>query len=296
MLTSDDRTGASVFPRRIWDLSGLTAVTFSSPISRNEFLAAVCLFTFINGLWSRTIHSTLRSGWIDGALRTFDTSVIVWLACFLGVSLVLREKSDQVKHLDFGVGILAIALASLPIGGLSWFALSLICVYILAISGRGSARARGAIILLAATVPMLWSLMLYQFFANLILNIDASLISWLLGTDRSGNMVQFLQGPDYLVILPACSSLANTSLAFLCWIVLSQSVGHRWSPRDLLWCALSCISVISLNVLRMSLMGVGYGFYELIHGPLGNGVSNLLITGVALTICLIGLRREVFSN
>jgi hypothetical protein len=34
---------------------------------------------------------------------------------------------------------------------------------------------RGALILLATTVPMLWSRLLFRFFANFILEIDASL-------------------------------------------------------------------------------------------------------------------------
>jgi hypothetical protein len=72
---------------------------------------------------------------------------------------------------------------------------------------------RGALILLAMTAPMLWSRLLFQIFAKPILNIDATLVSVLLGTDRSGNMVGFLDGSGYMIVLPACSSLANMSLA-----------------------------------------------------------------------------------
>jgi hypothetical protein len=60
---------------------------------------------------------------------------------------------------------------------------------------------------------MLWSRLLFQIFAKPILNIDATLVSVLLGTDRSGNMVGFLDGSGYMIVLPACSSLANMSLA-----------------------------------------------------------------------------------
>ena len=111
--------------------------------------------------------------------------------------------------------------------------MTLLCLYILVSSSEPSLR-RGAVILLATTVPMLWSRLLFQFFANLILEIDASLVCWLLGTRRTGNLVEFADGNGVLAILPSCSSLANVSLAFLCWITVSQIVCHKKSAYDLL--------------------------------------------------------------
>jgi hypothetical protein len=78
---------------------------------------------------------------------------------------------------------------------------------------------------------MFWSRLLFQYFANFILEIDASLVAWLLGTERTGNMHRFANDAGYLVIFPACSSLANISLAFLCWITVSEFAGHRPNPR-----------------------------------------------------------------
>ena len=66
-------------------------------------------------------------------------------------------------------------------------------------------------------------------------------------------MVRFVHDGDYLVIFPSCSSLANMSLAFLCWITISEWVGHHRSVRDLGWCLLACGSVIVINVGRISL-------------------------------------------
>src|SRR5204863_7700738 len=105
----------------------------------------------------------------------------------------------------------------LPIFALSWVAVAGLSVYILLVAKVGSDRKRGALILLALTVPMLWSCLLFQFFAKPILGIDAALAALLLGTDRIGNLVGFADGSGYMIVVPACSSLANTSLAFLCW-------------------------------------------------------------------------------
>ena len=94
-------------------------------------------------------------------------------------------------------------------------------LYILVSADVATSR-RGAFILLATTVPMLWSRVLFHLFANFILGVDASLVSWILGTHRIGNAVEFADSSAQLVIFPACSSLANASLAV-------SVLGHRES-------------------------------------------------------------------
>ena len=138
--------------------------------------------------------------------------------------------------------------------------------------------------------------MLFQFFANLILEIDASLVGWMLGTDRAGAIIEFVDGSGVLVILPACSSLANMSLAFLCWVTVSQLVGHKISAYDLLWCLLACISVIAVNVTRLSLMGLSQWHYVTLHRPWGEAVGNTIILGLIVGFSVLGVRRELFRR
>jgi exosortase/archaeosortase family protein len=145
-------------------------------------------------------------------------------------------------------------------------------------------------------VPMLWSKLLFHFFARSILEIDASLVGWELGTGRSGNMVQFADHSSILVILPACSSLANVSLAILCWITLSQLTQHRWRFQDLMWCLLACVSVIAVNVTRMSLMGLSISHYNAIHSQTGDVITNWIILILTVGISVVGLKREIFTR
>jgi hypothetical protein len=150
--------------------------------------------------------------------------------------------------------------------------------------------------LLATTVPMLWSRLLFQFFANLILQIDASLVGWILGTHRIGNIVEFSDDSGVLVILPGCSSLANVSLAFLCWVTLSQLVCHKTSAYDLFWCLMACISVIAVNVARISVQGLSQWHYSTFHSPWGEAVGNTLILGLVVGFSVLGVRRELFQR
>jgi hypothetical protein len=235
-----------------------------------------------------------RDGWTG--LLDVDVSVIVLFACFAGISTLLKGGRDEIRLADLAVGGIFLILVILPIFALSWLAVTGLSLYILVFANESSARTRGALILLALTVPMLWSKLLFQFFAGPILAIDASLAAWVLGTDRIGNVVGFGDGSGNLVIAPACSFLANTSLAFLCWVSVTQWVKHQWTPIDILWSVLACTSVIAVNVARIALTGLSQSHYEAIHGPLGNMVFGAIILALTVGVSVLSARRELFSR
>ncbi len=264
-------------------------------LPRGEFFAGLLALGCVSGLASRIIQSVNRLGWVDALFNTFEISAIVLISCAAGVSLVLRDRTIGVRSSEFAMGAGFVLLVILPIGPLSWLAVTALSLYIITSTDVASSR-RGAFILLAATVPMLWSRLLFQFFANLILQIDASLVGWILGTHRTGAIVGFADGSGVLVILPACSSLANMSLAFLCWVTVSQLVCHKKSAYDLLWCLLACISVIAVNVTRISVEGLSQWHYATFHSPWGDAVGNTIILGLLVGLSVLGVRRELFQR
>jgi hypothetical protein len=270
----------------------LTALRASIP--RDEFFAGLYILGCANGLLGRILLTLNRDGWTG--LLEVDISVIVLFACFAGISVLLKEDGDEIRSADLAVGGVFLILVILPIFALSWLAMTGLSLYILVFANDRSARRRGALILLALTVPMLWSRLLFQFFAGPILTIDASLAAWLLGTDRIGNLVGFGDGSGYMFIAPACSFLANTSLALLCWVSVTQWARHQWSPMDILWSLLACTTVIAVNVARIALTGLSRGHYEAIHSPLGTMVWGAIILGVIIGISVLSARRELFSR
>jgi hypothetical protein len=265
-------------------------------IDRNECFAGLFFLGCANGIAARAIAVVHSVGWPDAAIHTFEVSAIVLTACVSGLRLTMCRGSQLVTPIDLVISVVALALIALPIGALSWIAVSGLALYILLSTGADLPMRRGAIILLATTVPMLWSRLLLQFFANFILEIDASLVGWLLGTDRTGNLVRFANDNEYLVIFPPCSSLANMSLALLCWITVSELSGHRRALSDLWWCLLVCGSVVAVNVGRMTVMGISVQHYEVVHSPIGDAVTNVMILIVALGWSVLGVRREIFSR
>ncbi|WP_439360879.1 hypothetical protein [Bradyrhizobium sp. DASA03007] len=272
-----------------------SASQLSKELTRGEFFAGLFALACASGLASRVIQSIHRFGLMDALLGTFEISVIVWISCAAGVSLVLKDRTIGIRSSELVLGATVVLLAVLPIAPVSWLAVTALSLYIINTADVSSSR-RGALILLATAVPMFWSRLLFQFFAEPILRIDASLVGWILRTHRSGDIVEFADASGVLVILPACSSLANVSLAILCWVTLSQLVSHKKSAYDLCWSLMACFSVIAVNVTRISFMGLSQWHYSKFHSPWGDAVANTTILGLMIGFCMLGVRRELFPR
>jgi hypothetical protein len=263
-------------------------------LSRPHLFAGLFLLGCANGLAIRVGRSIGEDGWLDAVVGTFDISLIVLAACFVGVWLVFCDRTERTGSVDFVVTIIFATLVIPPITSLSWVAVFVLSFYILTFTDAGESGRRGAIILLAATVPMLWTPWLFDFFTQPILRFDALLVGWVLKSNRIGTFVEM---PDQeIMIFPACSSLPNMALAFLLWVTLSQSVQHKWRPRDLLWCSVVIGAVLALNVARISLGGWSLPFYFATHSPLGELISNVTMLGLTVGICMLGVRRDIFSR
>jgi hypothetical protein len=265
-----------------------------SELRLGEYYAGLFVLACASGLTPHIIES-VRIGWKDALINTFGISAILWIACIAGVSLVLRDRTTRIGLLDLVFGAGVVFLVILPSGPLSWIAVTGLSLYILVSRDMDTSR-RGALILLAATVPMLWSRVLFHFFSNLILGVDASLVGWLLGTHRTGNFVEFFDGSAQLVILPGCSSFANVSLAVLCWVTLSQLMCHRESIYNFLWCFLACALVVGANVTRLTIFGLSQWHYATFHNPWADAVDNIIILGLIVGVCALGVRRELFQR
>src|SRR5262245_66406284 len=94
----------------------------------------------------------------------------------------------------------------------------------------------------------------------------------------------------------ASSALGTRSLALLGWVSVTQWAKHQWSASDLLWSGLLCMSVIMVNVMRMSLMGLSRWHYDFIHNQLGDTVTNTIMIVLIIGFSVLGARREIFSR
>ena len=265
-------------------------------ILRDEYFAGLCILGCANGLGFAVINSVHTSGWRDALINTFGVSGIVWVACFFGVTFVLQNCTGKIQPRDLGMGAAFLVLIIVPIGWTSWAALTVLCLYMLMFTDANPSRIRGATLLLAVTLPMVWSHLALHFFARPVLDIDASMVSWLLGTDRIGNMIRFADDSGYLVIFPSCSSLAGVSLAILCWVTACQVTRHKRCAFDVLWCGLACASVVVINIARMGFMGLSDWHYQTVHDQWGASLANVLTLAFVAGFSLLGVRHELLSR
>ncbi|MBD2750183.1 hypothetical protein IC232_26305 [Microvirga sp. BT688] len=261
--------------------------------SRNFLFASLVVVGFANGISDRVSLALAETDVAAALANTFGISVIVWSAWAISLVFLMRTPLQPISRLDGIVAAAALLAFLVPIAPLSWLAIAGLAIHILRTSPSASFLQRGAWILLALTVPMLWSRLLFVMLSEAILQADATLVGWIVGTPRLGNAIQFADGSGYLWIAPGCSSLANISLAFLCWATIAKVLNRPSSPSDIGWVVLACTAVAVVNVTRISLMGLYRNHFDLLHGPVGATVASWLTLGVTVTICLLGTRRDL---
>ena len=235
-------------------LSGVPAIGLV--MSRSQLMAVLLIVASVNGLAPKAISSVTAWGWDYAIFNTFDVSIFVWgawaSACYLAIT---AKDENRIIMIDIILGSIILAVVALPVIPLSWISLSIVSGYAIFISPKGSLQRRSAIIFFAICVPMLWGPALLALAAQ-PLKIDAFLVSTLIGTKQSGNIVAFLDGVDSMQIWPACSSFHNISQAALAWVALSQTLGRSLEVEDFLWGGAAIICAAAVNLGRLSLMAV----------------------------------------
>jgi len=111
--------------------------------------------------------SDLSAG-LDGRMRSSIPSKSAYWCGFHvppGYLFFIETERLGVRSSELAMGAGFVFLAVLPIGPLSWLAVTALSLYIIISTNVASSR-RGAFILLATTVPMLWSRLLFQFFCQ----------------------------------------------------------------------------------------------------------------------------------
>lgn len=250
---------------------------------------------FANGTAEDIAAAISIKGLAFAALDTFDISVIVWIGLAVGLLLVARSPQVMASRAELLLGTGAGLAMLLPVPVLSWLAFAGVALSLFVSSSRGSAQRRGAVILLAVTIPMFWTRIIMSVFNDAILAVDAALVARAVGTAREGNLVPFADGSGALWIAPDCSSFTNLSLTILAFVVLINATSGRWSLAKLGLGALACLVVVIINVSRISLIGYYPQHFDLIHGAVGAGVAGWLTALVIMATGYFTVRRDAID-
>src|SRR5262245_45546328 len=99
----------------------------------------------------RVLLAVNLHGW-EGILGV-NISMIVFFACFAGISTLLEQKREEIRSADLVVGVIFLIFVVLPIFTLSWIAIAGLSLYLMWQGIRGSPRQRGALIMFVLTLP-----------------------------------------------------------------------------------------------------------------------------------------------
>jgi hypothetical protein len=251
---------------------------------------------FANGV-AEPIRNQIASEGVTAAIfESFGLSVIIWIALYVGLRFILQGRREAATPLDMVIAAIAVAGFLAPSSKVSWLVLAMFAGLEWIRSSPRSAERAGALIVLATTVPVFWSKILFSIFSGPILAADAIMVGSLVGMPHIGNVIKLPGQAGELWIAAGCSSIANLSLTFLWWTVLSRFSPVRGMLRPFATCLLACLSVMAINVGRISLMALQPERYDLLHGPIGAGLANWLTTTVIIVAGIIGLKVDLFSR
>lgn len=263
---------------------------FARLVMRNDVRVLVLLVGFLNAVMFQVANSVDALGAFGAIANTFGISAIVWTALFIAASLFAQEPNRPLTRSECWVYLGLAALFLLPLKYVGWVGLTLLALHVATSAARESPAARGAWILLAITFPMFWSKLIFSILSGPLLQVDAALVSLVLGLPRMGNVITLADGRSHLWIAAGCSSMANLSLVVLAWTMFRETglgPNRPGAGSGLLCCGL----IVAINVGRISLIGLYPASYALLHGAAGTTVVSWLIVVAVVAVFSLGSRR-----
>lgn len=263
-----------------------------SALSRNALVAALAIAGLTNALAPRMVGSVLEVGWYNAVLSTFDISAVVWISCVLLLDLLISGPAVPLGQRDRAVALACGLAFVVPLGQLSWVALTLLSLYLGLTSASGSALRRAALLLFMLTLPTFWLRLVMAFASGPLLHLDAVLVATLVGQQAVHNTVPFADGSGTLWIAPPCSSALNVLLTLLCGVAFATANGLRWSWRFTGWTVVALLGVVAVNTGRLAMLALFPSHFSTLHGAEGAAVFSLLIFVVMIGTFWLAVRHE----
>lgn len=261
----------------------------SQPMQKYVFLL-FCI-AFPNGLHLRATEYVAENGFIEALYATFNISVVIFAAMWLLLKLVPTADFGEVRPLDYPALGVALAFVVVPVSPMTWVGLTGLSLYFLATRWGNPSIRNVFFLLLALCFSALWSRMIFRFFMDFILKVDAYLVATMMNRPFSDNLIAAADGRTMLQVLEGCSSFSNMSLALLGWICARSYYGTRGFLRSVGFVALSCTVVVLINTVRIGLIALYPDLYDLLHGSVGAGFASMAISLSIAGISLWGARR-----
>ena len=238
----------------------------------------------LNGLAGPVWQASANQGWLAATLGLFGVSAVVWIA--LGLAAIQLSQGAVSRSPVIWPALLVGVACLIPSAQVAWAAGACWFTFRILQDRIGGGRVHaGCLIALALCVrtPATW--LLTTLLAEPMLQFDAVLAGWLAGfaapiTAIEGNIVINESG-HRLFVMTGCSSWNNLSLALLFWFSMTRGLLPADSQPPLWQGAAIGVTVVLINIIRLSIMAQSPDMYHWLHD--GSGADVVLAT-TAMTV------------
>lgn len=276
-------------------MSESVAFTSSFPrFGRNRLIVALLAIGTANALVRPAIEAIDELGVVGALAGGLGSGWPIYLALFGAILLGLRAVVERPFDRWDGLALPLYAIGVMvPSSGCSASAVMALGACEILRRPRDVNYRAGVMIFIAAGARELWVATAMKMLSPWLLHIDAVLTRTTLGllghpSTVTGNLIETDQGM-VLAVLMTCSSFANISLALLTWLVLTRWLRPNFQRTDLVAALMVVLAVITINLTRLTIMGLGPVDYALAHGPIGQTATELAILIATLAATHWGL-------
>ena len=273
----------------------LPSPTRLAVFSRRPLFAFTIGVLVANAAATKVIDAFAQLGPANALAGGLGLSWAFWLSLALCIRLALIEEDQPAGAKDLWVCGAGLAAALLPISPVSSLACTALALFLLLDRTVGVYLKAAAMVALAISVQLLWSRLLMLFFVGPVADLDAHLVGLITRTPVHGNMVGFADGSHRMSILEACTSVQNASVALMLFVAIVRTFRPKPRTSELYFILGLFISVVVVNLIRLTLMAQNIEMFHLVHGDIGWPVINAIITVVGLSWAVLSVRREVFD-
>jgi exosortase/archaeosortase family protein len=264
-------------------------------LGRRRLFALTIGILVANAVATKIINALVLLGPANALASGLGLSWAFWLSFALCVRLAAIEEDRAAEPLDLWVCGACLAAAAVPISPVSSLACTALALFLLFDRTKGVLLKASAMVLLAISVQLLWSRLLMLFFVGPVADLDAHLVGLIIHRPVHGNMVEFADGSHRLSILEACTSVQNASVALMLFVAIVRTFRPKPRASELYFLLGLFVSVVVVNLIRLTLMAQNIEMFHLVHGDIGWPVINAIITVIGLLWAVLSVRREVFD-
>ncbi len=219
--------------------------------------------------------------------------IISVAALLFGMVHITDSHPVKADKLDWGMALMLSALFLIPSQQLIWFIALAASLWLFLRQDMDTLAQQSALLLASTALLNVCVVYALKVFAGPVLSMDAALITWVVQWTtgeghRLGNVI-FGPAEHELLILRGCSSIKLFADALMAWFIVARFRGLVPSQREFAMLIALCMSLSSLNIIRLYTMVIDPWWHTWWHTETGLQVFQLASISIVFGFIAMGL-------